>query len=407
VNGKASQVDHIPNIGKLSENTISKTKKWILEQFKKHLGLIPTKESEKELVEKLRALDMADVLQQPSVWYIRWSGNERALIYGNKIALSNSALYEFAAIGFDSTGIIEKSFYDMEAMAENLFSGPKNVMLCGMGTRVEIIAHNQAGNLTRFRHILNREYPYDKPLQKEIRKRNLALVRRCSDPAIAKSAVDELVTRLNELCPDYEHAPEHFQIIKPGRQPKSAEATHFKIKYKYQMRTHSGRLVDTSQEFKANINNEGFTLVRGDITSYARSRKAETIRRTAYAKYNDGMKISRLAANIIETITAEQLDRLMGSGLITFKRDKVSYMLETKKLQMEASIRLEGAVITNKSAQITIIVPQSVADGFVGGSLSKVIEHPLITDDMIITKVDFILGSPLFTYKAPFVFFKE
>ena len=173
------------------------------------------------------------------------------------------------------------------------------------------------------------------------------------------------------------------------------------------MMTHSGRLVETSHEFRVNIRNTRFTFVPEDLSTYAKNRKAEGLRRKTYAKYNNGMRASRLAANIIDTLSAEQIDMLMGGGSIHFKSDGMACDMQAKKLEINAFLRIDGAVITNKSVQLTVIVPQSLAHSLIGESLRKVIEHPLITDDMIITEVDSNLGSPFFKYKAPNIFFKE
>ena len=394
-------------IGKLSEATILKTTKWIFAQLKNTLGSAPTAEKRAELIDRLRQHDMANALQEPWHWYVDGTA-ERAVAYGNRIALhAKNSLDYFAEIGFDSTGIIPKQPYDMEAMAERLYPGQKELKPCGMGLRIEMLVPNQAGNLTNFAHLVQTNYPYDVPLLEEIHRRIADIARSCSDPQTAAAASKALAAKLDELYPFETEHEKRITLKKPSRQPKSVSATHFRFDYSYEMMTHSGRLVEAHHEFRVNVTNDGFKLVIDDLVSYNKDRKSEGGRRLAFAKYKQGLKLSRLAANVIATLTDQQKESLFGGGVTTFRSDDIAYDLQVKKLEVVTSVSFPGVIVKDKSVQVITPVPDSVADSLIGESVRRILEHPLLTDNMIITKVATVLGSTMFSYKAPSVFFKE
>lgn len=404
---KAMSTNSASDVGKLSEKTIATVVKWTLQKFKAVCGVVPTEDKKQELITKLRALDMANMLQDPTHWYVRGNA-DRACIYGNRMYLSKAgSLDGFEQIGFDSTGIIPRSDYDMEAMADILFPWKRTDKLCGLGLRVELEARNQSGHIGQFGHVLNSGYAYDKPLQDEIRRRAQDVMERCADPETTKTAIAKLALKLDELYPfETDHAS-RISLVRLSRQPKTNDARHFKLRYDYPMMIHSGRIVDTSHEFKVNVTNDGLKLVNDDLFSYDKARKSEGARRLAYSKYKNGLKLSRLAANVIPLLNAAQRDQLFGGGVLTFKQGESAYALEAKKLEIITSVNVEGAIIKDKSVHITRPIPESLADSLIGQPLRKLIEHPVITDDMIITKFATVLGTPVFTYKAPPVLFKE
>lgn len=406
----ASPATSLPSsVGKLSEQTIAKTVRFVLKEFKDMLGTVPTPQKKEELVTKLRAMDMANVLQDPFNWYTK-STAERAYSYGNQIDLYAAGDPKpFSSIGFDSTGIMKRDLYDMEQMARDLFPGTIETKDCGLGLRIEIQTHNQAGNITTFAHVLNRLYAYDQPLKDEIRRRGEDVAKRCSDPATAEAARKELAAKLDAIYPFEKDHATRIILQTPKRQMPSVEATHFKFHYHYKMMIHSGRITDAFAEFRVNVRNQGFSIVSDDLVAYDRARKTEGGRRTAFAKNKNGMKLSKLAAAVIETLTKDQKEMLFGAGQLNFLRDDISYEMHVKKLEVETLVKFKTEVVNvgDKSATVMQNIPESIAQSLIGQSLRKIIEHPYITDDMIITKVTHFNGATTFTYKAPKVLYQE